>query len=403
MGNGNRMQFLTSDADNVVAFPGQVVQAIGRTENNRFHANKFYSGVPVPHRQREDNSSLDPVHIVAASGPFSMANDLDFSPLTYLLEHVLRTQPQICLLTGPFLDSTNTLIQGGGIVSEETGEGMDFVDVAEAVMFPILNDFLSKTRSNSVCQTQLVIVPSSDEAGFFFPTPQPSYTSSIFCEGWTELERAGAMLVENPCFLRVNKSFSVSCASQDPLSPLIRSVFLRPDPKGPERLEEIMRLLLTQRSWYPRDGTDRLNNMEMQVDHTQRKLFEFIRRRKKPMPAVAARIAVKPARYDMFGNIEEDADLGDVNMDGKTEAAKKDEERNLESDEFSIIEEKIPDLLLVSANIGQGYTAKLVEGRLFVNIGSVCRGTRTGTFAEIFVYPGEDSLGRVEIKALPQT
>ncbi|CAD7957515.1 unnamed protein product [Amoebophrya sp. A120] len=382
--NGQRMYFLTQDCDRVSTFPGQIVYAVGRGEKERLHANRFIGGVPVPARELPtSNSAAPPVHILCASGPFSKRSELNYSCLRSVLQYALAAKPQMVILMGPFLDCNNTVVREGGVMGEEGQEDLDPVDLTESFLLPILEDATAKLKESGC---ELVIVPSPDEATFLFATPQPPYPSFFLSEGWFRLQELGAHLVPNPCFLRINNSFTISCTTQDPLSPLVRSLLTRPEPESGGKLEEVMRHLLRQRSWFPRDGVEKSSsvNQGMQqpqsnIDVARRERYEFIRKTKNGRVLSAQEVEHEQAGGDqkLERAVAEDVDIA------------------------AEIEDCIPDILLFYSNVGRGFLANFVEDRLFVNPGPCSKTGQHGTFAELFVHPREKQLARVEIKKIP--
>eukprot|EP00392_Amoebophrya_sp_AT5.2_P018532 g19091.t1 len=374
---------------------GHRMYAVGRGEKDRLHANRFVGGVPVPERARPASSAAPAVHIVAASGPFSKRNEMDFTPLKTVLQHALSVKPQMVILLGPFLDANNTVLKEGSMVGQNGAEFGDPLELTEQAVVPILEEYIGKLKAE--CQCEVFIVPSPDESSFLFATPQPSYPSFFLSENWSRLQEMGAHLVPNPCFLRINDAFTISCTSQDPLSPLIRAILTRPEPESGGRLEEVMRQLLRQRSWFPRDGVDRPSTMVANVasqmgqpcvDVTRREKYEFIRKvyaatgGPNPNSATNRNAPPRPEQQVAAAGVvgpEEDEAL----------------EENYD------IEDCVPDILLFASVAGRGFQANLVEDRLFVNPGHCCKINQHGTFAELFVYPASRELARVEIRKLP--
>ncbi|CAD7956051.1 unnamed protein product [Amoebophrya sp. A25] len=388
----HRIYFFTSDCAKVSTFPGQIIYAVGRGEKDRFHANRFIPGVPVPPRELPSPTSA-PVHILAASGPFTKRGEMDYSPLRAVLQHALAVKPQMVVLMGPFMDANNNAVREGSI-AEPDGKDTDIWDVIEGALLPLLLDFVRKMRE---AECEVLIVPSPEEAMYLHATPQPAYPSVFLLPCWNLLAEAGAHLAPNPCYLRVNNDVTISITSQDPLTPLVRSLLVRPEPESGGRLEEVMRHLLWQRSWFPRDGVERgmTANVTTHVDIMRRQRFEFIRK-------IDAKGEV--VQHDSDDIHEQDyikMQMSKVAA-GKGKKARVEEEKPPEEENFDI-EDCIPDVLLFCSTAGRGFQANLVEGRLFANPGQACKAQQTGTFCELFLHPGTKELGRVEIRKIPET
>jgi len=48
-----------------------------------------------------------------ACGPFTVSEDLDFAPLSDLIQRIESLEPQVVILLGPFLDVRNKKIETG--------------------------------------------------------------------------------------------------------------------------------------------------------------------------------------------------------------------------------------------------------------------------------------------------
>lgn len=56
-----------------------------------------------------------PMNVLAACGPFTFADDLDFAPLHDLIKQVNEMNPHLVILMGPFLDVKNKKIESGNL------------------------------------------------------------------------------------------------------------------------------------------------------------------------------------------------------------------------------------------------------------------------------------------------
>lgn len=52
---------------------------------------------------------------MVACGPFTLMDDLEFSPLLDLLQRIEDMKPHLVILMGPFLDARNKKIEGGDL------------------------------------------------------------------------------------------------------------------------------------------------------------------------------------------------------------------------------------------------------------------------------------------------
>eukprot|EP00747_Dinoflagellata_sp_TGD_P164633 gnl/TRDRNA2_/TRDRNA2_184826_c0_seq1.p1 gnl/TRDRNA2_/TRDRNA2_184826_c0~~gnl/TRDRNA2_/TRDRNA2_184826_c0_seq1.p1 ORF type:complete len:621 (+),score=103.70 gnl/TRDRNA2_/TRDRNA2_184826_c0_seq1:52-1914(+) len=245
--NGTRIQLDVSDCPRVAAFPGQIVSLLGRSgaTGQTFHARDFVAGMPSPPAPRRCQSNL---HMIVAAGPFCVRDGLDFAPLVQLLEHAQRERPDVLILMGPFLSSENVMVKEGSTVLPGESEPRSFEDIYAQVIIPRLQKGLAPLRQGAT-PTDVMIVPSLDEALCFHPMPQPPLNASLPLNtgSFEALNRLGVKMMPNPVHLKVN-DVRLTLTSADALSPVVRELTLRPNEK---RIEEALRLLLGQRTLFP--------------------------------------------------------------------------------------------------------------------------------------------------------
>ncbi|CAE7566238.1 HCN2 [Symbiodinium natans] len=156
---------------------------------------------------------------------------------------------EVLILLGPFLDANNLQVAGGGAGSEEEPACLEEVYVR---LFAELRKGLEPLRSARPA-TQVLILPSLEEAVNFHPLPQPPL--DIMLSQWLEqeatdlvhLQQMGVRFLSNPAHIEIN-GIKVSLTSADALSPLLREMVLRPEGR---KVEEALRLLLQQRCLFP--------------------------------------------------------------------------------------------------------------------------------------------------------
>ncbi|EES15907.1 hypothetical protein BDA96_08G093400 [Sorghum bicolor] len=115
--------FDLKDLDHFSLFPGQVVGIEGHNPSGHcFVASKLIYSIPVSvdaqlpsaNKQAIDNESNQnsdagtlsrELSSVITAGPYTRTDNLLFEPLQELLSYACRKQPQLLILTGPFIDS----------------------------------------------------------------------------------------------------------------------------------------------------------------------------------------------------------------------------------------------------------------------------------------------------------
>ena len=55
------------------------------------------------------------MNVIAACGPFTFADDLDFVPLHDLIKQINEMNPHLVILMGPFLDAKNKKVESGNL------------------------------------------------------------------------------------------------------------------------------------------------------------------------------------------------------------------------------------------------------------------------------------------------
>ena len=133
-------------------------------------------------------------------GPFTVNNELSFEALKDIMAKVKQDQPHSLIMTGPFLNQAHEDIQSGDLRYRHplTGE-MNFLDY-QGLFEELMNFIYDHIPEN----TQLVIVPSTNEIQHIYPLPQPQMSADMFAN--TKMRKANKMpiLASNPCFIQLN-------------------------------------------------------------------------------------------------------------------------------------------------------------------------------------------------------
>ncbi|CAE7489375.1 POLA2, partial [Symbiodinium microadriaticum] len=106
-------------------FPGQIVLVEGiNASGRRMVAKRILEGVPRPLSQSPPSRLLEYHHsrlhqgggalnVIVAAGPFTTTDNLDYEPLEELLRLVAEDKPDVLILIGPFVDSSQPLVAEG--------------------------------------------------------------------------------------------------------------------------------------------------------------------------------------------------------------------------------------------------------------------------------------------------
>lgn len=218
---------------NASLFRGQVVSVEGvnpqgkrlivqRLETNASADPRMLSDAEVALRSHE-------LHIMVASGPFSMGDDMSYEPLNELLKQVEKRQPRILILCGPFVDIEHPSIVSGSLEQS-------FTTVYNNVMQKI-EDTVLKLKYN----ISVIIVPSLKDATHQAVIPQPPLKRP-------EESSASFMFVPNPCILNIN-SLHFAIATPDILAHLHDNCLIYGTATKPE--VSLSSFLLHQQSLYP--------------------------------------------------------------------------------------------------------------------------------------------------------
>ena len=101
-------------------FPGQMVLAKGvNAHGTAMVVEELLTSGPAPRLSLSPsevsryNSSITPLVIVAAAGPFTTTDDLHYHPLSDLIRRTNELRADVLILQGPFIDISHPLIANG--------------------------------------------------------------------------------------------------------------------------------------------------------------------------------------------------------------------------------------------------------------------------------------------------
>jgi len=281
-------------------FPGQIVAVEGLNSSGRkLVAQRICEGAamaPVESTVGEimkfhhDDSFQGgkPVQIVAASGPFTCSDNLDYEPLLDLMSMVSQKKPDVVILTGPFVDMGHKAVAAGQATLEfegENGEKEEVLVSYEAFFANKVAVLLDQLYAeDDSIHTQFVLVPSLDDATAEWVYPQAPFTDRIpggsllnipgaegiqvgtlGLDGIETVGRDGGSrrvhCVSNPCTLKINEVV-VGVTATDSLFHISTdetSANLEPG----SRLGRIAQHMLQQRSYYPLFPASAKTNLDL--------------------------------------------------------------------------------------------------------------------------------------------
>ncbi|KVH95673.1 hypothetical protein Ccrd_002246 [Cynara cardunculus var. scolymus] len=217
---GQRVRLDLQKLDQFSLFPGQVVGVEGHNPSGHYLiATKIVDYVPLSvsvdadtFRQTKrqavdhDNQPVDPsdipsdLSLIIASGPFTTTDNLFFEPLSELLAYAQRTQPQLLVLLGPFIDSEHPEIKKGTL--NRTYDELFRLEVLRR-----LQDYVEYMGSAA----RVILVPSIRDAHHDYVFPQPAFDINL-----ADLSHQ-ITCITNPGIISANKTLLWTCHSPQKL------------------------------------------------------------------------------------------------------------------------------------------------------------------------------------------
>jgi DNA polymerase alpha subunit B len=231
--NGRRVMLDLSEVGNFSLFPGQIVLVEGiNTSGKSIVVSKIIDGVKKPHlpvdslkldkfHKTTDFQNNQPLEVMVACGPFTTSDNLDYQPLDFLLQNVIRQKPDVLLLVGPFVDISQPTLSSGNViigsdVNDQHSASFEMVFV-EKIVRDNLQALFNSEDEYGVIPTHIVMVPSLLDGHHEFVFPQPpfgdrdSIKTPYFEDALGELHvpfskasdsRHRVHLMSNPCMFR---------------------------------------------------------------------------------------------------------------------------------------------------------------------------------------------------------
>ncbi|KAJ4356683.1 DNA-directed DNA polymerase alpha subunit pol12 [Didymosphaeria variabile] len=342
--NASGENFVVSE---VLSFPLLTQPASTPAELDSYNAR--YLDTP-----ESDPSSVRPLTVFIASGPYTTDQNLDFAPLHTFLDNAVEACADSVVLLGPFLDAEHPLIRSGDFDIPPHLTSPD-----QATMTDLFRHFISsaiQTFAQRLPTCNVILVPSLRDAHHHHAAfPQDKFTKKELGFG-----AAGKQVqcVTNPMTLSMNE-FIVAMSSLDILHMLSREEIADGKARTVHLYERGAKNVLEQRSFLP--------------------LFPPTGREKMFAPApVEAEVFKEGAADGETGEEQGPSPFLPLGTMVDTSYLKLGEMLNVRPD------------VLITPSVLQGFV-KVVESVLVINPGTLSKRRAAGTYARLVVRPADVS------------
>nr|CAG4646337.1 EOG090X07VJ [Macrothrix elegans] len=226
MSSGQSVPLDVSHVKEYSFFPGQVVAVEGSNPTGKKIVVTAVSAPPIPPMVKSDIGLQGPLNVIVACGPFTLIDDLEFTPLQELIEQINTILPHLVILMGPFLDAKNKKIESGELDRTHQEEFDQFLEKLQGAIF------------NSV---QVVIVSSWRDVHHRTIYPTPPFSS--------KKKQPNFQFLPDPCILNVD-GVLIALTSTDILFHLSKEE-IAVVPTGSDRMGRLVSHLFSQQSFYP--------------------------------------------------------------------------------------------------------------------------------------------------------
>ena len=348
MGAGLRVPLNLEALKGYEIFPGQILAMRGiNSTGESFSVSEILASPPLapvasapsileasndrlrggPDSMQEDEPR--PLSAFVASGPYTTDDNLAFEPLHTLCSRVGEAYADALILTGPFLDIEHPLIASGDIDLPESVK----VDSEEATLTAIFRALISapiRQLAETVPSITIVIVPSVRDV----VSKHVSWPQEALPKKELQLPKQVRM-VSNPVTISLNE-IMIGISSQDILYELRREECTGGRLSEPNILARLPRYLIEQRHFFP--------------------LFPPIGRENLPKNGTESGLATGAMLDTSYLKL------------GEWPGAN-------------------PDILITPSSLAP--FAKVVQGMLVINPGTLSKRKGPGTFAQLTVYPAK--------------
>lgn len=261
-GSGRRVPLKLDNLTSYNFFPGQIVALRGVNASGDFFTVSEIISMPLLnqpaskpeeldihntrllHTPDSDPSSLRPLTILIAAGPYTTDQNLEFSSLHALLDNAVNSCADAVLLVGPFLDAEHPLIRTGDFdIPPHVSSNPDQATMTDLFRHHISSTLQSFTSRLPTCS--VILVPSLRDAHHRHAVwPQDKYVKKELGLGKT------VQCVTNPMTLSMNE-FIVGMSSLDILDMLRREEIVGGKSRAVNLYERGARNVIEQRSFLP--------------------------------------------------------------------------------------------------------------------------------------------------------
>ena len=174
----SHMQKKEQEQNGYSLFPGQIVAIEGINGTGRkITATKIKEGAlllpasssieSIEKYYGDDDEQAQPVvplKVISACGPFTTARSMDYIPFLDLMHVVLEENPDVVILTGPFVDVRQEIIKSGRVTCEEEGEEHDIVVDYESLFSQRIAAVIEEVFEDKSLVTEFILVPALEDA-----------------------------------------------------------------------------------------------------------------------------------------------------------------------------------------------------------------------------------------------
>ncbi|CAI5704415.1 unnamed protein product [Peronospora effusa] len=250
---GQRVLLDLSGVPNFQIFPGKIVALEGIFPDTRspMTVKRFLEPIPAPPSTTSASRIKEiqkehgkPVRVLTACGPFTTSSNVDYLPLSDLLQIVVDQKPDVLVLVGPFIDFMHPMFQDGLVKYD--GMMLSFEEIFLFKVMTLLNNVLAQDE-----RIQIVIVPSLRDANHQYVYPQHPLNKKKACEAFEAPEYAKRVhFMSNPSTFSIN-GVVFGITALDVVVQLSSNELYRAQTRDPNRLLRLCEQVIDQRSYYP--------------------------------------------------------------------------------------------------------------------------------------------------------
>ncbi|CAH0491334.1 unnamed protein product [Peronospora farinosa] len=250
---GQRVLLDLSGVPNFQIFPGKIVALEGVFPDTRspMTVKRFLEPIPAPPSTTSASRIKEiqmehgkPVRVLTACGPFTTSSNVDYLPLSDLLQIVVDQKPDVLVLVGPFIDFMHPMFQDGLVKYD--GMMLSFEEIFLFKVMTLLNNVLAQDE-----RIQIVIVPSLRDANHQYVYPQHPLNKKKACEAFEAPEYSKRVhFMSNPSTFSIN-GIVFGISALDVVVQLSSNELYRAQTRDPNRLLRLCEQVIDQRSYYP--------------------------------------------------------------------------------------------------------------------------------------------------------